>query len=164
MFLRSVKQGAKAELREWFLHIPTRFFRRGVPDAGSLTRVIPVQGLSSVIREEAMSTTEIRVELAEEALREYEEIQNIPDESIAAGGRRYLTQLTRFSLDRWVALRNQWHDDSFRLEGDLPIDIQGKVYEDRSGVVRTVLITRFKLRENPIRDWAVKERLPRVAC
>lgn len=111
-----------------------------------------------------MSPTEISVELAEEALREYEEIQNIPDESIAAGGRRYLTQLTRFSLDRWVTLRNQWHDDSFRLEGDLPIDIQGKVYEDHSGVVRTVLITRFKLRENPIRDWAAKERLPRVAC
>jgi hypothetical protein len=99
-----------------------------------------------------MKSNEIRVELAEEALREYEEIQGLSDVSIADGGRRYLAQLTRFSLERWKTLRNQWQEDFFRLEGDLPIDIQGKVYGDRKGTVRTVLITRFKLRENVIRN------------
>jgi hypothetical protein len=109
-----------------------------------------------------MKSNEVRVELTEGALREYEEIQDFPDESVAGGGRRYLTQLTRFSLESWEALRHQWHDDSFRLEGGLPIDIQGKVFGDRSGTVRIVLITRFKLKEKALGEWVGKELEPRL--
>jgi hypothetical protein len=112
-------------------------------------------------REDAMKPLEIQVEMTTEASKEFEEIQNHSHAALSGRAESYLMQLLRFPLKRWQVIQNQWQNSTFRSEGHLPFDIRGKVCYDRSGKARTVLITRFKLKEKIWRVPPGKKLIPR---
>jgi hypothetical protein len=86
----------------------------------------------------------IQIQLTDEALREFKEIQNHPQSFVSDKGERYLRKLIQFPLERWQVIQRHWKKSVFRSDSQMPFDIRGKVCYDGSGRVRTVLITRFK--------------------
>ena len=134
-----MKQGAKAELREWRLHIPTRL-------KGKDFR-IPRKTLGAGIKhegEEIMKPSDIKIQLTDEAFREFKEIQEHPHALVSDGGKRYLRQLIKIPLERWQIIQRHWYKGAFRSDHQLPFDIRGLVCYDGAGRLKTVLITRFK--------------------
>jgi len=134
------------------LHIPTRYlvgeFRVPEPPAC----FSPAGKASRIKTEDAMKTIAIQVELAAEATREFEDIRDNPHRYVSEGGKRYLRQLLRYPVKQWQVIQRRCHHSAFRSKCHVPFDIQGKVYEDGTGLVKTVLITRFKLKDQAVFD------------
>jgi hypothetical protein len=93
-----------------------------------------------------MKPSDIQIQLTNEALREFKEIQGHLQTRVSGEGKRYLRKLIHVPLERWQAIQSHWANGAFCSDRQLPFDIRGKVCGG-PGKPKTILITRFKFRK-----------------
>jgi hypothetical protein len=88
----------------------------------------------------------VRVHLTEDAVKQFQEIQNHDNTTLSQGSLKYLQKLVELPAKHWLEIRRSWDNGVFKIMDVVPFDVRGKVEYGHAEPEITVFITHFRLK------------------
>lgn len=109
-----------------------------------------------------MAKIKVKVQLTEEALKEFREIQSHENGLVSQWGVKYLKGLLQLPAKSWLDVSQRWEKGAFKISDIIPFDIRGKVENGSAAKGIEVFITRFKLKASHSPVWFERLREEKV--
>ncbi len=100
-----------------------------------------------------MPKIKVRVQLTEDALKDFKVIQKHKNVLVSDWGVKYLKGLIELPPQNWLGVRRNWDEGVFKTSGFVPFDIRGKVEHYPGRQIVAVFITHFKLKDPQSKVW-----------